>query len=177
MIFQSQVWIPYNSTGYLFLIIIIYNYSFFIFFNIFFHLNRQKTVAEESPSSSGKSVSSTSPKTGGKRKPMMCEICDEILYTYKEFKKHLVTHYKSQTYVCNLCKRSYIHKNTIQVHLTNFHNKPINSEDVDLKDVSVNKWVQTILLIIWKIIIFGLMNKITLFLQLKSKLFIWFYFN
>ena len=82
---------------------------------------------------------STKAKINKNKKPFICEVCDDLFYKIKDFKKHLLNHYKSHTYVCNLCKKSYQQKNTIQYHLVTTHNKHITLDDINTPDISITK--------------------------------------
>ncbi|XP_071533610.1 uncharacterized protein [Panulirus ornatus] len=67
-------------------------------------------------------------------RPFLCEICDRRFVVYPEFKRHLCSHFKSRSYVCSHCGRSFCQKTTLIVHLYSYHNASPNAEEVIPKE-------------------------------------------
>lgn len=70
------------------------------------------------------------PKQQTRFRPFLCEMCNRQFVVYSEYRRHLHSHTKSRSYMCTHCGRSYCQKNTLIVHLYQYHNASPNAEEV-----------------------------------------------
>lgn len=89
------------------------------------------------------------PKTQTRFRPFLCEMCNRQFVVYSEYKRHLHSHTKSRSYMCTHCGRTYCQKNTLIVHLYQYHNASPNAEEVTPRGHQTQRWVCCVIGKVW----------------------------
>lgn len=85
-------------------------------------------------------VEPCTPKQQTRFRPFLCEMCNRQFVVYSEYRRHLHSHTKSRSYMCTHCGRSYCQKNTLIVHLYQYHNASPNAEEVTPRGEQTQRW-------------------------------------